>query len=80
VRECRCPRAGDLDERTGSWPHGRGCLLFEAALHGRTLIGVVLHSSGTDPFTRFRAAARLLNWGFGASVALPHRPAVPIRD
>lgn len=71
---------GAFGIKTGSTDAAGYCLLFEAAHHGRTLIGVVLHSSGTDPFTRFRAAARLLNWGFGASVALPHRPAVPIRD
>ena len=71
---------GALGIKTGHTNAAGYCLLFEAAHHGRTLIGVVLHSSGTNPFTRFRAATRLLNWGFGASVALPHRPAVPIRD
>jgi len=55
-------------------------VLFEATNNGAMLIGVVLHSSGTNPFTRFTAATRLLNWGFGTSVALPHRPAGPIRD
>ena len=66
--------------KTGSTDAAGYCLLFEAADNGTTLIGVILHSSGTDPFTRFRAAARLLNWGFGTSAALPHRPAGPIRD
>jgi D-alanyl-D-alanine carboxypeptidase (penicillin-binding protein 5/6) len=71
---------GAFGIKTGSTDAAGYCLLFEASHHGRTLIGVVLHSSGTNPFTRFRAATRLLNWGFGASVALPHRAAVPIRD
>jgi serine-type D-Ala-D-Ala carboxypeptidase (penicillin-binding protein 5/6) len=39
-------------------------LLFEAERHGRTLIGVVLDSSVTDPTASFTAARRLLNWGF----------------
>ncbi len=47
--------------------HGAGyCLLFEAARHGRTLIGVVLNSSGTNPVAAFTAAARILNWAFAA--------------
>jgi D-alanyl-D-alanine carboxypeptidase (penicillin-binding protein 5/6) len=71
---------GAFGIKTGHTDAAGYCLLFEAAHHGRTLIGVVLHSSGTNPFTRFRAATRLLNWGFGASIALPRRPALPIRD
>jgi serine-type D-Ala-D-Ala carboxypeptidase (penicillin-binding protein 5/6) len=39
-------------------------LLFEAERHGRTLIGVVLDSSVTNPTASFTAARRLLNWGF----------------
>ena len=52
--------------KTG-FTHGAGhCLLFEARRGGRTLIGVVLDSSGTNPTAAFAAAARLLNWGFAA--------------
>jgi serine-type D-Ala-D-Ala carboxypeptidase (penicillin-binding protein 5/6) len=40
------------------------CLLFAARRSGRTLVGVVLNASRTDPEARFTAAARLLNWGF----------------
>jgi serine-type D-Ala-D-Ala carboxypeptidase (penicillin-binding protein 5/6) len=72
---------GALGIKTGSTDAAGYCLLFEAAgPDGTTLIGVVLHSSGTDPMTRFRAATRLLNWGFGISVAPPMRPAVPLSD
>jgi len=72
---------GAIGIKTGSTDAAGYCLLFEAAgPGGTTLIGVVLHSSGTDPMTRFRAATRLLNWGFGTSVAPPMRPAVPLRD
>jgi serine-type D-Ala-D-Ala carboxypeptidase (penicillin-binding protein 5/6) len=71
---------GTFGIKTGSTDAAGYCLLFEAAHDGSTLIGVVLHSSGTNPFTRFTAATRLLNWGFGTSVPLPVRPAGPIRD
>ena len=56
--------AGAFGIKTG-FTHGAGySLLFEARRHGRTLIGVVLDSSGTDPTANFTAARRLLNWGF----------------
>ncbi len=71
---------GAIGIKTGSTDAAGYCLLFEAAHHGRTLIGVVLHSSGTNPFTRFRAATRLLNWGFGSAAALPRRAAAAVRD
>lgn len=67
----------NTNQLLGSYPgafgiktgHTRGagyCLLFEAARHGRTLIGVVLNSSGTNPVAAFTAAARILNWAFAA--------------
>ena len=71
---------GTAGIKTGSTRGAGYCLLFEATSGGTTLIGVVLHSSGTNPFTRFEAAARLLDWAFGTSFALPRRPAAPIRD
>ena len=45
-------------------PRGGECLLFEARRGGRTLIGVVLHSSSDDPNATFNDAAKMLNWGF----------------
>jgi serine-type D-Ala-D-Ala carboxypeptidase (penicillin-binding protein 5/6) len=71
---------GTIGIKTGSTNAAGYCLLFEASGHGRTLVGVVLHSSGSNPMSRFTAATRLLNWGFGTSVAPPRRPAGPIRD
>jgi D-alanyl-D-alanine carboxypeptidase (penicillin-binding protein 5/6) len=71
---------GVVGIKTGHTNAAGYCLLFEASFGGRTLIGVVLHSSGTNPITRFTAATRLLNWGFGTSVAPPRRPAGPVRD
>ena len=62
---------GAVGIKTG-WTTAAGyCLLFEAAHLGRTLIGVVLDSTASNPDARFVAAARLLNWGFG--IAEPRR-------
>ena len=47
------------------------CLLFEAVRNGRTLIGVVLDSSGTNSVAAFADAARMLNWAFGIRAAWP---------
>jgi len=55
---------GAVGIKTGSTPASGYCLLFEARRNGRSLIGVVLNSSDTNPGIRFAAAARLLNWGF----------------
>ena len=52
---------GIKDGYTNSAKH---CLLFEAVRHGKTLMGVVLGSPTTGPFTGVQAATRLLNWGF----------------
>jgi D-alanyl-D-alanine carboxypeptidase (penicillin-binding protein 5/6) len=72
---------GAVGIKTGSTNAAGYCLLFEAdGRNGASLIGVVLHSSGINPMTRFRAATRLLNWGFGTSAAPPRRPAGPIGD
>jgi serine-type D-Ala-D-Ala carboxypeptidase (penicillin-binding protein 5/6) len=51
--------------KTGYTNAARHCLLFEAVRHGITLIGVVLGSPATNPYTADQAAVRLLNWGFG---------------
>ncbi|HLQ52907.1 MAG TPA: D-alanyl-D-alanine carboxypeptidase [Streptosporangiaceae bacterium] len=71
---------GAIGIKTGSTNAAGYCLLFEATSGATTLIGVVLHSTDTNPMARFTAATRLLNWGFGASVAPPRRPAGPVRD
>jgi serine-type D-Ala-D-Ala carboxypeptidase (penicillin-binding protein 5/6) len=66
---------GAVGIKTG-WTNQAGyCLLFEASLGGRALIGVVLSASTTSPGARFTAAARILDWGFGiARTALRRRP------
>jgi D-alanyl-D-alanine carboxypeptidase (penicillin-binding protein 5/6) len=68
---------GVVGIKTGSTAAAGYCLLFEATRDGRTLIGVVLDSSATNPDTRFTDAARLLNWalGIGNPVRIRARPA-----
>jgi serine-type D-Ala-D-Ala carboxypeptidase (penicillin-binding protein 5/6) len=58
---------GAVGIKTGSTDAAGYCLLFEARHDGRTLVGVVLDSSATNPGARFADAARLLNWGFGVA-------------
>jgi serine-type D-Ala-D-Ala carboxypeptidase (penicillin-binding protein 5/6) len=60
--------------KTGSTAAAGYCLLFEARHDGRTVVGVVLDSSATNPNARFTDAARLLNWAFGINHPLRTRP------
>jgi serine-type D-Ala-D-Ala carboxypeptidase (penicillin-binding protein 5/6) len=55
--------------KTGYTDAAKHCLLFEAARHGMTLIGVVLGSPATGPASAAIAATRMLNWGFSLKVA-----------
>jgi serine-type D-Ala-D-Ala carboxypeptidase (penicillin-binding protein 5/6) len=66
--------SGTVGIKTGFTLGAGYSLLFEARRDGRTLIGVVLHCSTTDPTASFTAARRLLNWGFA-----PVRPAAQSR-
>jgi D-alanyl-D-alanine carboxypeptidase (penicillin-binding protein 5/6) len=69
---------GAIGIKTGWTDQAGYCLLFEASRGGRTLIGVVLDASTTNPDARFTAAARVLDWGFGtASGRLRLRPLAP---
>lgn len=56
--------AGLVGIKTGYTNAAGHTLLFEAIRNGRTLIGVVLGSPPTNPFTAAAAAAKVLNWGF----------------
>ncbi|MGO9082834.1 MAG: D-alanyl-D-alanine carboxypeptidase family protein [Streptosporangiaceae bacterium] len=58
---------GAVGIKTGWTPAAGYCLLFEARRGATTLIGVVLHSTDSQPDARFAAAAQLLNWGFAAT-------------
>jgi serine-type D-Ala-D-Ala carboxypeptidase (penicillin-binding protein 5/6) len=55
---------GAVGIKDGYTNAAKHCLLFEAIRHGKTLMGVVLGSPTTSPFTAVQAATRLLNWGF----------------
>jgi serine-type D-Ala-D-Ala carboxypeptidase (penicillin-binding protein 5/6) len=57
--------------KTGFTSAAGYCLLFEAKDGTRTLIGVVLHSTATNPDARFTDATTLLNWGFGRKTPAP---------
>ena len=56
--------AGLIGIKTGYTDAAGHTLLFEAVRNGRTLIGVVLGSPATSPFTSFQDATKILNWGF----------------
>jgi len=60
---------GAFGIKTGHTQGAGYCLLFEARRNGRTLIGIVLDSSGTNPVAAFSDAARMLNWAFGIRAA-----------
>lgn len=56
--------AGLIGIKTGYTNAAAHTMLFEAVRNGRTLIGVVLGSPATSPFTGFQDATKILNWGF----------------
>jgi D-alanyl-D-alanine carboxypeptidase (penicillin-binding protein 5/6) len=55
---------GVIGIKTGSTNAAGYCLLFEARRNGHVLIGVVLHSSGSDYLAAFKDATKILDWGF----------------
>ena len=56
--------AGLIGIKTGYTDAAGHTLLFEAIRNGRTLIGAVLGSPPTTPFTAAKDATTILNWGF----------------
>jgi D-alanyl-D-alanine carboxypeptidase (penicillin-binding protein 5/6) len=56
--------AGAVGVKTGYTNAAGHTLLFEAIRNDRTLIGVVLGSPPTTPFTAAQDATKVLNWGF----------------
>jgi serine-type D-Ala-D-Ala carboxypeptidase (penicillin-binding protein 5/6) len=56
--------AGLTGIKTGYTNAAGHTLLFEAIRNGRTLIGAVLGSPPTTPFTAAQDATKVLNWGF----------------
>jgi D-alanyl-D-alanine carboxypeptidase (penicillin-binding protein 5/6) len=60
---------GAIGIKTGHTNAAGYCLLFAARRGSRTLIGLLLDSTTTDPNRRFKNAAKVLDWGFGAKHA-----------
>lgn len=63
---------GAIGIKTGFTSAAGYCLLFEATRGTQTLVGVVLHSTATNPADRFSDAAAMLDWGFS-------QPPAPLR-
>jgi len=55
---------GAIGIKTGQTSAAGACLLFAARRGGKTLIGVVLHSSSFSLDPAFSDAEKVLNWGF----------------
>ncbi len=55
---------GTIGIKTGFTLGAGYCLLFEAKRGTHVLLGVVLNSTASNQYSRFTAAARMLNWGF----------------
>ncbi len=55
---------GLIGIKTGFTNAAGHTLLFEAVRNGRTLIGAVLGSPASSPFTGATDTAKVLNWGF----------------
>ena len=56
--------SGTIGIKTGHTDAAGYCLLFAAKRGSRTLIGLLLNSTTTDPNRRFKNAATMLDWGF----------------
>lgn len=61
--------SGAVGVKTGHTDAAGYCLLFAAKQNGRTLIGLTLNSTATDPNKRFTEAKSMLDWGFGSKTA-----------
>lgn len=57
--------SGAIGIKTGTGTYAGPCLLFAATRGGRTVIGVLLHSSSSDQ--RYTDAKRMLDYAFGVS-------------
>jgi serine-type D-Ala-D-Ala carboxypeptidase (penicillin-binding protein 5/6) len=58
---------GAIGIKTGFTKGAGYCLLFAARRDGTELLGVVLDSTLDDYYTRFTAAANMLDWGFATA-------------
>ncbi|MEV5752531.1 serine hydrolase [Actinoallomurus sp. NPDC052308] len=75
--------SGTIGIKTGHTDGAGYCLLFAAKRGGRTIYGLVLNSTTTDPNRRFTDAAKMLDWAYGtksAQLRLQSVPAGPQTD
>lgn len=75
--------SGTIGIKTGHTDAAGYCLLFAAKRGGRTIYGLVLNSTTTDPNRRFTDAAKMLDWAYGtksAQLRLQSVPAGPQTD
>ena len=63
--------AGATGIKTGFTSEAGYCLVFAATRAGHDLIGVVLFSTNSNYYQRFRDAKTLLNWGFELPLKVP---------
>ncbi|GAA0346799.1 serine hydrolase [Actinoallomurus spadix] len=61
--------SGTIGIKTGHTDGAGYCLLFAAKRGGRTIYGLVLNSTTTDPNRRFKDAAKMLDWAYGTKSA-----------
>jgi D-alanyl-D-alanine carboxypeptidase (penicillin-binding protein 5/6) len=69
--------SGAIGIKTGHTTAAGYSLVFEAKRSGRTLLGLELNSTTTDPNRRFSDAAKILNWGFGTTTVMTRLRALP---
>jgi D-alanyl-D-alanine carboxypeptidase (penicillin-binding protein 5/6) len=68
---------GAIGIKTGHTTAAGYSLVFTAQRNGRTLIGLVLNSTTTDPNRRFKDAAAMLDWGFGTKTTMLRMRSLP---
>lgn len=68
---------GAIGIKTGHTNASGYSLVFAATRNGRTLLGLVLHSTATDSNRRFKDAAAMLDWGFGAKTMMSQLRSLP---
>jgi D-alanyl-D-alanine carboxypeptidase (penicillin-binding protein 5/6) len=69
--------SGAIGIKTGHTNAAGYSLVFTAKRGGRTLIGLVLNSTTTDTNRRFKDAAAMLDWGFGAKTSMLRMRSLP---
>lgn len=69
--------SGAIGIKTGHTNAAGYCLVFAAKRNGRTLIGLLLNSTTTDPNRRFEDAAKMLDWGFGTGTTMMRLRSLP---